>query len=1231
MLENFDSNLLKLGKGIIMLRIIVLLGLSLLFANAANCDFSSESQRDCEIDIHNPPLMLHKFADSNSNAYAEYRVCRYGGSIEMNQIRYEVLDCSMVESKSGHLTEGVSITNSANLIKNKNISIKQNNVLLRVAGDFIIDSGVRINHKNPKNFVIEIIEGTNTRSNLVLERGASLRISSLVMPEGDKSSVWLNTFYGGAYEREFIDIINQTSPSKRGEMDTWLNVNDMFSLSKNGDRALSYNGNIICGPEINPLELKTSDYTLKRLFRTKNYSLNAPNDTNAVCIVREGGCFDNIIDFSNQVINSKSYKVATAQANLIPTYEIFIESGKITSTDGRNIPFIAPNAKIQGQNFGKCGVPTKLAFDSDTIDEYLQSNNLHISQIPQTLQSDISIRYSSVNVNDSFKPSTKPRFAISNGAEATAEIATQSSNEPIATAESSMPKATQQQIDNKPSEQHSPLKAEIQAELDKNVKDLLATFGIEQKPQEAKTTQEPQVMAEETKEEPQKSQEIEKETSKDLAKATELAQDSEQIEDAMQDSTQDLEQDSAQIADSAKKETPKDEIINTLDEKQGAKIVISSKNKTAESSDKSDEDAYIEYVEEYDDFGSKLAAIEQGSQEVKATKSQKSTKTAQADGAKKAKTPKKSPQKAEEAIELPNTEAGKGDFFMVEKEAYDKMNKKCYGDFRCIRKSLVPYDGVVWSKKSSREKVSALYLVNVSNKDLNLVCEMRNYYGKNIKSKHELNASSRIDVIDMKFETSYDRTQIVCKSRNTTKSTNKIIVTPAKFDLKYSFEDDDNNEIPTLKAGNIKILFDDSRALTLEGDVDNGFNGNLIVKNLQFTQGSKCEGKANYDITAPENLKLRFKKGYLQNAHATINANTIAFGRLNIDFKIANDDKTCVSESSNNLMPQCVSANIAKNISIIPANFRIKTDILTGSNSKIAYYGQIDDKKTFRFNPILDIDIEALDSKSNPININSECNYGSVELSLKTNEMIEFKRSSSDRLNSRVIAYLSDFERPTGTNIQAYFGISKIIDKYKNTRKITQGDVAEPREVTLMDLRFNVRYRNGLSKFDYDNVEVYDRLDENSKPLGMLFVRGKLQTNDIRGDTQNAPSLIAKYAIYCKSCDKRLLMRYLQNSLEIESQHWYINNKHPSELYLGNEFIIQPQDGRARLEILNSKSALDGRQQIIFKSKKIGIYPIIIAQQITEFAPYLSYNENYKNTHITNSFDVMIADPSDNE
>ena len=1229
-----------------MIRIIVFLGLSLLFANATNCDFSNESQRECEIDINNPPLMLHKFADANGNAYSEYRACRYGGIIEMNQVRHQVLDCSMVESRSGHLTEGVSITNGANLLKNKIISIKQDNVLLRVAGDFIIDSGVRINHKNPKNLVLEIIEGTNTRSNLVLERGASLRINSLVMPQGDKSSVWLNTYYGGAYEREFIDLINQTSPAQRGGMDTWLSVNDMFSLSKSGDRALSYDGNIICGPEINPLEQESPSYTLKRLFRTKNYSLSAPNSENAICIVREGGCFDNIIDFNNQMINSKSYKVATARANINTAYEIFIESGKITSSDGRNIPFIAPNAKIQGQNFGRCGVPTKLAFDGKAI--------------PQNLQSALSIRYLDLsNSVGDFKPSSKLRLATSGessnetaklfatlsdessnkstkSAESTAPTATpvaktsdKSTAKPaIAKLESSSksPKTTEQKAGEK--RQQTPARADIQPELDKNVNDLLVTFGIEKRAQTPKAT------LDSTDSIKEKAQESQKEADKDSAQIADSTQDLEQdstqdsaqIADLEQDSEQDLEQDSPKMADSAKEATQEDGIINTLEAKQGAKIVISSKDEVDDETD-----AYIEYIEgdEVSDLADKLTESKP-TKTAKTSQRQKAPKTAKTDDTKKA---KKSPkEEIEETFSARNAEAGKGDFFMVEKEVYDRMNKKCYGDFRCIRKSLVPYDGVVFTKKSSREKINALYLVNVSNKDLKMQCEMRNYYGKNIKSNYEINASSRIAVIDMKFETSYNRTQIVCKSRNTTKSTNKIIVTPAKFDLKYSFEDDDNNDIPTIKAGNIKILFDESRALTLEGDVDNGFAGNLEVKTLRFTQGSKCEGKTIYDIATPENLKLRFKKGYLQNAHAIINANTIAFGRLNMDLQIANDDQTCTNESNpNSLMPRCVSANITKDMSIIPANFRIKTDILTQGNSKIAYYGQIDDKKTFRFNPILDIDIEAIDSSGNPINVNGECNYGSVELSLKSDKMIEFKRSSSDRLNSRVISYLSDFEKPTGTNIKAYFGINKIVDKYKNTRKIEQGDVAEPKEISLMDLRFDVRYRNGISKYDYENVEVYDRLDENSKPLGMLFVRGKLQTNDIKGDTKNAPSLIAKYAIYCKSCDKKLLSKYLQHSPEIESQHWYINNQHPSELYLSNEFIIQPQDGKKRIEILNSKEALDGRQQITFKSSQIGIYHIVIAQRITEFAPYLSYNENYKNTHITNSFDVMIADPSESD
>ena len=133
-----------------MFRIIVFLGVFALFAFAENCDFSNEAQRECEIDIKNPPLMLHKFAKADGSEYSEYRACINGGDIEIDNARFEVLDCSMVESKSGNLTEGVSITNGKNLLKNKIVTLKQDNVLMRVAGDLIIDSGVRFNIKNLK-------------------------------------------------------------------------------------------------------------------------------------------------------------------------------------------------------------------------------------------------------------------------------------------------------------------------------------------------------------------------------------------------------------------------------------------------------------------------------------------------------------------------------------------------------------------------------------------------------------------------------------------------------------------------------------------------------------------------------------------------------------------------------------------------------------------------------------------------------------------------------------------------------------------------------------------------------------------------------------------------------------------------------------------------------------------------------------------------------------------------
>lgn len=1110
-----------------MFKIILSLGLTLLFAFAQTCNFNDEKQSECEIDIKNPPLMLHKFVNDDGSEFGEYQACVNDGDVEIDDERYEVLDCSNVNSKGGNLTEGVTINNGKNLIKNKIITIKQDNVLLRVAGDFVLESGIRFNTKNPKNFIVEMIEGTNTKSNMILQRGASLMANALIMPEGKNSSVFLNTFYGGIYEKEFIDFINQKSAKSRGGLETLLTIEDIFALSEDGD-IVDFNGNIACGPQKNPLDLSDTSYVFKRLFRVKNTSIDAPDNNNAICDVNEGECFKNLIDFSNRKIDGKSYKIATANANIIPTYEIFIESGKIISSDNRTLKDIAPKAKIIEQHYGKCEVPTKIAFDKAVIDEYLADleakKALQLAQSTKTqnlaestkdstqdsqdstqnvestqVESNTQSATQSQNLAESSGDSAKGDSAIKNENSAQAKL--DDSTQTVASAQAKeiaqieTSDSANDEIDANENEENSPISAELNAELNENLQDLLASFN------------------------------------------------SEKIVDSSE----------------AKIEAKKEAQIEQTPQK-------------AESSVESQKDIDV----------------------VKNVLTKK------------------------DELEIND------DFLIVEKAVYEKFNKECYGDLQCLYNSLLPYDKVVWTKKSSKNATNSLYVINVANDNLAVNCEVKNHYGKNIKQSFQLSSTNIIGVLDMKFPTSSNKTQVVCKANKETKSTNKIIVTPASFDMKYSFENEGSQTIPTLKAGTITMLFKQGSARTLEGDIDVGFDENLAIKNISFTQKNKCSGNASENISVPKDLKLNFKKGYLRTGSVDIVANTIAFGELNIDFAIANNDKTCTNDK-NALATQCTLVNINEEISIIPDNFRIKTDIISTSN-KISYYGQIDDKGTFKYNPMLSIEIEALGNNGKPIDINKTCNYGSIELSLKNDKLIEFKRTSSDRINSKIIVYLSDFEKPTGTQVKAYFGINKLVDSYKRARKMAQNDLLEPVEITLFDFLFDVRFKNGKSQFDYENPEVYDRLDDNSNPASVLIARGKLQTSDIKGDTQDSASLVAKYAIYCKTCDRKMLAKYLQGEPEAESQYWYINNQHPSSFYVGDDFIKVPLHSKDKVDIANSNNALEGRQKILFGSDDGGIYNISIAQRSAEFAPYLNYSDKYKNTYIPNEFSVMISE-----
>lgn len=948
-----------------MLKIILSLFCFAIFAFANSCNFSDKNQKECKLDIDNPPIFLHKFVDSNNNVFTKYEACIYDGKFQYENKEYDVIDCSMVQD--GELfTEGIFFENKSDtddtnhsLKTNKEIELENDNIMLIVAGDIVLDSGIRINSKNPKNFILEVIEGSNGKSNLILQRGSKINADAIIMPSGSNATIKLNTFFGGENERDFIDVIDSDDISNRYDMDTNLTAKGIYAVNPKDASIIPYDGNIICGPEINPFDLDNKDYPLKRFIK-----------------------------------NNETYNINIANLDIDPNYGIFIESGKIESNNSLD------NAKIQGQNSGKCFSSMQLAFSKEIIDEY-------------------------------------------NAKKTITEIVNESS-----------------------------------------------------------------------------------------------------------------ENNEVQIAETIESNNEETQTISSNDE-----------NKT---------------IDNENNLDSKYSVIDTQENNVNT---------------------------------IDKDLTNKDNFAIIEKDVFNKFSKICNGNIECLNQSLMPYKNIIWNKISSSNNINSIYIVNLTNNNIEVQCEVVDYYGENIKNTFNLSKNNIFGKIDLKFpQSTNNQTKIICQNQNLTLETNTIQVNPARFQLEPNFKDSNFSTTLSLEAGVIDVSFEGSKALNLEGEIDSGFNGKLFANNnnLRFTQ-NKC-GYPNDDIFIQDPMIIEFNNGKASDALSSFIANTITNGDLSIDFNIEGDNKKC----GNDIEPKCTKINITKNINVIPANFMIKTDII--SPYKIAYYGQLEDRNTFKYNPLLNIQLSAINNKNEIIDINQACNHGVIELNLDSQSQIEFKRSVTDRLNSKINIYLDEFNDKQIANIDMYFGISKILNNYSNITKINQGDLVEPKEVKLTDLSFDIKLKSNGNTYDYNNLIVYDRLAEDSMPIGVLFARGKIDKN-ISYTNDNKANLDLKYLIYCKTCDTKILEKYLNIDGIMDSPNWYINREHPSDLYLMNDFI------KTDLDIDNSNQVFEGRQNIIFDSENNGDYNVLIQQKDSEFAPYLNYNEEFKNIYLENRFNITISKP----
>ena len=386
-----------------MLRIILSLLCFAIFAFANSCDFSDKSQKECELDIDNPPIFLHKFVDSNNNVFTKYNACVYDGKFQYEDEEYDVIDCSLVQDEE-LFTEGILLENKGSgdddnsddgkyaLTTNKEIALNSDNMMLIVAGDLVLDSGIRINSKNPKNFIIEIIEGSNGKANLILNRGAKINANAVILPSGPNSSITLNTFFGGEGEKDFIDTINSDDMVDRGDMDTNLTAGGIYATNQQDASIMPYDGDIICGPEVDPFDLDNKEYLLKRLTK-----------------------------------NDDSYDIDIANLDIDPNYGPFIESGKVVTDDSLD------GANIQGQNSGECNAPMQLAFSQEEIDAYNTKDTEVMESDEETIaesSDETSEEYAESDEDSDVESSVEAQIAIAPEAMEEAEASVES-NEAI--------------------------------------------------------------------------------------------------------------------------------------------------------------------------------------------------------------------------------------------------------------------------------------------------------------------------------------------------------------------------------------------------------------------------------------------------------------------------------------------------------------------------------------------------------------------------------------------------------------------------------------------------------------------------------------------------------------------------------------------------------------------------------------------------------------------------------
>ncbi|RAX54060.1 hypothetical protein CCY99_05105 [Helicobacter sp. 16-1353] len=582
--------------------------------------------------------------------------------------------------------------------------------------------------------------------------------------------------------------------------------------------------------------------------------------------------------------------------------------------------------------------------------------------------------------------------------------------------------------------------------------------------------------------------------------------------------------------------------------------------------------------------------------------------------------------------------------FPVFKEAEKLCNGSDYTKIACLVEILKNYNNRIYTKVSGQNgKINVLFYAldangritypqNINSK----YCEFIDTFGRKSVSKLSGNGFSYVLNYNFAYSSSFNKAYVSCHfmQNNTivSQTTQPITVVPNDFDINLTIKtaqdsifslntqgipssnisqlSTQNNVDLILKSQTYPININaNATARTINGEIDEGFSDVLLPLSIRFNRDN---GLCN-PIGESINGSFVFKNGrYIQN-NINIDFLDVASGELEIilGHRLDSDDRMsgkCLSEIPRDInianvgkIPCQKPIIIKKRVEILPYSFFIDYENI----GKQLYYNQHTFIPAIPFLPTARLSINAINDKNELLrNFTKDCFARDISLKLEDNKN-NFLLISENIPDS--IIPKDTFVENSQSRVVRRLSSSGIKD-----RNLTPLDVFHSNIINLNDTYFRIEFYNENEKYPVYFIKPKIRSD-----WRIALMRGRISlVENANKNTALVANPKIQYEFFCKSpvckvVDFESVLSPNSRFPKSQTQDWYINTAHPSNLKVLENNLILPEN----ISIYSIGNIVYGVQTLALQSSIPGDFNVKVRQGsgYDDFALFLYFSPSYIN------------------